>query len=58
MIKTYFMVCSLLLPPSATFVHNGLFRFGDLNVGEWWWVLSWCIGRVRGTLLKCRGKKR
>ncbi len=55
--KTYFVICSLLLPSHATFVHNNIFRFGIPNLGKWW-VLNWGVGRVRGTLLKCRGKKR
>jgi hypothetical protein len=51
-----FVVCSLLLPPSATFVHNDIFRFGNLNLGRRG-ILTWDVGRVRGNLLKCRWKK-
>jgi hypothetical protein len=62
MIKTYFVVCSLLLPPSGafvvgTFVHNDIFRFGGLNLGRRR-ILTWDVGRVRGNLLKRGGKKR
>jgi hypothetical protein len=56
MIKTYFVVCSLLLPPSGTFVHNDIFRFGSLNLGRGR-IFTWDVGRVRGNLLKRGGKK-
>lgn len=32
MAKTYFVVCSLLLPLNATFVHDDFFRLGILNL--------------------------
>ena len=34
MAKTYFVVCSLLLPLGGTFVHNNIFRLGILDLGR------------------------
>jgi len=46
--KTYFVVCSLLLPLNATFVHNDIFRLGILNLDEGWMgIFTWGVGRVR-----------
>ena len=46
MVKTYFVVCSLLLPLNATFVHNDMFRLGILNLGNGQ-IFTWSVGRVR-----------
>jgi hypothetical protein len=48
MAKTYFVVCSLLLPLNATFVHNDIFRLGILNLGQGRvGIFTWRVGRVR-----------
>ena len=46
MVKTYFVVCSLLLPLNATFIDNDMFRLGILNLGNWQ-IFTWGVGRVR-----------
>jgi hypothetical protein len=46
--KTYFMVCSLLLPLNATFVHNDVFRSGILGLDKGRMrIFTWGVGRVR-----------
>jgi Mg2+/citrate symporter len=48
MAKTYFVVCSLLLPLNATFVHNDIFRLGILNLDMGrMGIFAWGVGRVR-----------
>jgi hypothetical protein len=48
MAKTYFVVCSLLLPLNATFVHDGTFRLGILNLDNGGMrIFTWGVGRVR-----------
>jgi hypothetical protein len=46
MVKTYFVVCSLLLSLNATFVHNDMFGLGILNLGDGQ-IFTWGVGRVR-----------
>lgn len=46
MAKTYFVVCSLLLPLNATIVHNDMVRLGILDLDNGW-IFSWGVGRVR-----------
>lgn len=48
MAKTYFVVCSLLLPLGGTFVHINIFRLGILDLDKRWvriFILG--VGRVR-----------
>jgi hypothetical protein len=48
MAKTYFVVCSLLLPLGVTFVHNDIFRLGILNLDMGWMrIFTLGVGRVR-----------
>ena len=50
MAKTYFVVCSFLLPLNAAFVHNDRFRLGILDLGKgriFSGFSTWGAGRVR-----------
>lgn len=47
MAKTYFVVCSLLLPLGSTFVHNNIFRLRILDLDKRWVrIFTLGVGRV------------